>query len=99
MKAAQFVGKSLFEINEVKDPICSAGGLLVCVHACAICGTDWKIMQCQDVKIEKGKVTSIEVPRITGHEFSGVVVEAGKAAINKGTGNNSKRGKRFVPRK
>lgn len=73
MKAAQFVGKSLFEINEVKNPICPAGGLLVCVYACAICGTDWKIMQCQDVKIEKGKVTSIEVPRITGHEFSGVV--------------------------
>ena len=33
-------------------------------------------MKCQDVKIEKGKAVSMELPRITGHELSGIVEEA-----------------------
>jgi len=77
LKAAQFVGKPLFEVNEVADPVCPAGGLLVRVDSTAICGTDLKIMECRDVKIKKGKVTSMEFPRITGHELSGIVEQVG----------------------
>lgn len=80
MKAAQFIGKPLFEINEIEDPRCPNDGLLVRVHAGAICGTDLKIMKCQDVKIEKGKVTSMDIPRITCHELSGVIEQIGSKA-------------------
>ena len=77
MKAAQFIGEPLFAVAEVADPPCPVDGLLVRVDSTAICGTDLKIMQCQDVKIEKGEVTTMELPRITGHEISGVVERAG----------------------
>lgn len=33
-------------------------------------------MKCQDVKMEKGKAVSMELPRITGHELSGIVEKA-----------------------
>jgi len=78
MLAAQFVGKPVFDVSEVERPECPPGGLLVRVQACAICGTDLKIMQCQDVKMERGKATAMDIPRITGHEFSGVVEEVGE---------------------
>ncbi|MCK4400882.1 alcohol dehydrogenase catalytic domain-containing protein [bacterium] len=77
MKAAQFVGKPLFELNDIPEPECPPSGLLVRVDSAAICGTDLKIMKCQDVKIEKDEVTSMDIPRVTGHEFSGVVHQAG----------------------
>ncbi len=78
MLAARFVRKSLFEVGEVADPQCPPGGLLVRVHACAICGTDLKVLQCQDVKLDKGRVTRMDIPRITGHELSGVVEGVGE---------------------
>lgn len=77
MKAAQFVGKPLFEINRIARPKCPKDGLIVRVRSTAICGTDLKIMKCQDVKIENGKATSMDIPRITGHEVSGLVEEVG----------------------
>jgi len=77
VKAAQFIGEPLFAIAEVADPACPVDGLVVRVHSTAICGTDLKIMQCQDVKIEKGEVTVMEIPRITGHEISGTVERVG----------------------
>ncbi len=78
MKAALFVGKPLFELRDIESPSCPVSGLVVRIRANAICGTDLKIMKCQDVKIEKGKVTGMELPRITGHEMSGVVEKVGK---------------------
>ena len=77
MKAAQFVEKPLFELNEIAKPACPAGGLLVRIDSAAICGTDLKVMQCKDVKLKKGRVTRMQIPRVTGHEFSGVVEEVG----------------------
>lgn len=78
MIAAQFVGKPIFEINEVAEPNCPPDGMVVRVQATAVCGTDLKILRCQDVKLEKGKVNTMELPRITGHEISGVVEEVGR---------------------
>jgi len=77
MRAAQFVGKPVFEINDVEDPVCPSGGMVIRVRAAAICGTDLKIMSCQDVKVEKGKVVTMDLPRITGHEFAGVIETVG----------------------
>ena len=80
MKAAQFIGKPMFEIGSVDTPKCPPGGLLVRVEAVAICGTDLKVLSCQDVKIEKGGQSSMTLPRITGHELSGVIAEVGDGA-------------------
>lgn len=44
MLAAQFTGKERFELKEMPIPKCPENGLLVKVAACAICGTDRKIM-------------------------------------------------------
>ena len=51
MLAAQFTGKEYFELNQISIPPCPEDGLLVKVEACAICGTDLKIMKKADVKI------------------------------------------------
>ena len=47
MRATQFVGEPLFQINEVADPVSPDDGLVVRVDSAAICGTDLKIMKCQ----------------------------------------------------
>ena len=60
MKAAQFVGEPRFKLSDVSDPESPADGLVIRIKAAAICGTDLKIMQCQDVKIEKGKVLKMK---------------------------------------
>ena len=78
MLAAYFTGQKKFDIREVPKPTPPADGLLVKVHACAICGTDLKIMNQADVKMKKGKKRSMSLPRVTGHEFSAIVEEVGK---------------------
>jgi len=77
MLAALFTGKEEFELKEIHQPPCSQGGLVVKVNACAICGTDLKTLRKADVKMENGKPRQMTLPRITGHEISGTVVEAG----------------------
>ena len=78
MLAAFFTGGESLELKEVPNPICPPGGLLVKVSACAICGTDLKILKKSDVKLKDGKYTSMKLPRITGHELSGRIVEIGR---------------------
>lgn len=77
MLAAQFTGKEYFELNEIPAPKCPKNGLVVKVAACAICGTDRKIMDRQNLKLEGGKKMQMTLPRIIGHEFSGTVAELG----------------------
>jgi len=63
------------EIKEVDKPSISADEVLIKVHASGICGTDLEIY----------KATSpipIQLPRILGHEFSGVVAEVGEKVTN-----------------
>lgn len=78
MLAAYFTGQKEFDVREVEKPQCPPDGFLLKVHACAICGTDLKIINQADVKMEKGKQRSMSLPRITGHEFSGIIDEVGK---------------------
>jgi L-iditol 2-dehydrogenase len=68
MLAAVYRGKNDVRMETMPVPDIGPGELLVRVHTCGICGTDLK-------KISTG---SHSVPRIFGHETSGVVVAAGK---------------------
>src|SRR5215470_14202596 len=68
MKAAVYRGKQDVRLETVPVPEIGAGELLLRVNTCGICGTDLK-------KIATG---SHSVPRIFGHETSGVVAAIGE---------------------
>ena len=68
MQAAVYRGVNDVRLETVPVPHIGAGELLVRVHTCGICGTDLK-------KIATG---SHSVPRIFGHETSGVVAAVGQ---------------------
>jgi len=57
-------------VKEVAKPECGDDEILIQVAACAICGTDVK-------KFFKGHELIKSYPVITGHEFSGTIVEVG----------------------
>jgi L-iditol 2-dehydrogenase len=67
MLAAVYRGVNDVRLETVPVPPIAAGGLLVRVHTCGVCGTDLK-------KIATG---SHSAPRIFGHETSGVVAAVG----------------------
>ncbi len=71
MKSAVFYGKHDLRLEEYEKPVPGPGDVLIQVKACGVCGTD--------VHIYEGDQGAAEVtpPTILGHEFSGVVVEAG----------------------
>ena len=78
MLGAWFTGEHL-ELRETPRPPCPAGGLVVKVASCAVCGTDVKILRKADVKLEGGKQRQMPLPRVLGHEFSAAVAEVGAA--------------------
>lgn len=57
-------------VTDVNIPICQAGDVLVKVEACAICKTDTKMYRVGQ--------RDLRMPRILGHEISGVVVQVGQ---------------------
>ena len=65
MKAARVYKIDDLRIEDVSDPKCPAGGLVIDVGACAVCGTD--------VKVLHHGHRMIVFPRITGHEVSGTI--------------------------
>jgi len=67
MQAAVYRGVNDVRLETVPVPQIGAGELLLRVHTCGICGTDLK-------KIATG---SHSVPRIFGHETSGVIAAVG----------------------
>ncbi|MGB5893739.1 MAG: scyllo-inosose 3-dehydrogenase [Ignavibacteriaceae bacterium] len=73
------------EIVERDIPVPGPDEVLIEVKACGICGSDVHMRQAD----EEGYIFYpglTAFPATLGHEFSGVVVEAGKNAINKRTG-------------
>lgn len=73
------------EIVEKEVPVPGPEEVLVEVKACGICGSDVHMRQSdEDGYIFYPGLTAF--PSTLGHEFSGVVVEAGEAARNKRTG-------------
>ena len=75
------------EIVEKEVPVPGPEEVLVEVKACGICGSDVHMRQSDDDGyIFYPGLTAF--PVTLGHEFSGIIVEAGKGAINKRTGKN-----------
>jgi L-iditol 2-dehydrogenase len=69
MKAVVYHQAGDIRIENIHEPKIEAGGLLVKVQACAICGTDLKMYQKGDPRVPPGQ--------IIGHEFVGEIVECG----------------------
>jgi L-iditol 2-dehydrogenase len=70
MKAAFLVGAGVVDVREVPDPPAPAGGLVLQVEACGVCGSDlrrWK---------EGPPPGTVDI--IPGHELAGVVVDVGR---------------------
>ena len=79
------------EIREYDIPVPGPEQVLLEVKACGICGSDVHMAQAdEDGYIYYPGLTGF--PSILGHEFSGVVAEAGKNAINKRTNKPFKAG-------
>ena len=71
MKAIRFYDQGDIRLEDVGVPKVEAGGLLVRVQACAICGTDLKMYLSGNPRVKP--------PQIIGHEFVGEVVEVAQA--------------------
>ncbi|HSV42073.1 MAG TPA: alcohol dehydrogenase catalytic domain-containing protein [Methanomassiliicoccales archaeon] len=67
MKAALMHGPGKLALEDVPDPLCPPGGVLLDLVACAICGTDAKML-------EAGH-RDLSYPRILGHEIVARVAE------------------------
>lgn len=67
MRAAVLKAPGILELQELPDPRCPEGGALIRVLACALCGTDIKMLQ-QGHK-------DLVYPRVLGHELVGEVME------------------------
>lgn len=80
MRAAVFSGPNQVEVREVPTPKAGNGELVVRVRACAICGTDLRI-------ITGRKTRGVRAPSILGHEISGEVAEVGTGAENFAVGD------------
>ncbi|MCU4651736.1 alcohol dehydrogenase catalytic domain-containing protein [Roseibacterium sp. SDUM158016] len=69
MRAARLTGwRQPLEVGEVADPSCPRDGVVVEVLACGICRSDWHAWTGAD---------PVPLPHVPGHEYCGVVVEAG----------------------
>jgi alcohol dehydrogenase len=70
MKAALFEAfRAPLRIVEVPDPACPRDGAVVRVEACGVCRSDWHAWT--------GADPDVVPPHVPGHEFAGVVEEAG----------------------
>ena len=79
------------EIVEKNTPVPGDDEVLIEVKACGICGSDVHMRQADaDGYILYPGLTAF--PCTLGHEFSGVVVEAGENALNKRTGKKYESG-------
>lgn len=79
------------EIVEKDEPIPGPTEVLIEVKACGICGSDVHMLQSDDDGyIFYPGLTAF--PSTLGHEFAGVVVQAGEKAISKTTGKPFQKG-------
>lgn len=67
MKAAILNAPGKLELEDISDPAMPSGGALLEILACAVCGTDVKMM-------EQGH-RDLAYPRVLGHEMVGRVLE------------------------
>ncbi len=69
MKAALLAALEQLEVLEVETPRASPGEVVVQVKACGVCGSDLRTLRYGHAHVT--------FPAILGHEFGGVIVEAG----------------------
>lgn len=70
MKAAILSAPNALSLQDIAPPALEDGDLLVRVRAATLCGTD--------IRIFRGRKTAgVRYPSVIGHEFAGVVVDAG----------------------
>lgn len=67
MKAALLKAPGKLELEDISDPVMPAGGALLEILACAVCGTD--------VKMREHGHRDLAYPRVLGHEMVGRVLE------------------------
>jgi L-iditol 2-dehydrogenase len=67
MKAAVLKAPGVLKLDDLPDPECPKGGALIEVVACAVCGTDVKMLQ--------NGHRDLVYPRVLGHEIVGRVAE------------------------
>ncbi len=80
MKAVVFTEPNKLEVREAPDPQIGPDEVLVQPKRCGICGSDYDLL-------EGEYILPISYPVIPGHEWSGVVVEAGKQVKDFRTGD------------
>jgi L-iditol 2-dehydrogenase len=82
MKAvAKTSAESGLEIIDAERPKIQPGEVLLQVAACGICGSDLHLYDWDEVgRYRRGKL--IDLPRIIGHEPSGIVAEVGEGVTN-----------------
>jgi len=68
MQAVVYHAPGDIRVEDIPQPECGPGELLVRVDACAVCGTDLKSRQHGNPRIK--------APLVMGHEFTGIVVES-----------------------
>ncbi|HPD08900.1 MAG TPA: alcohol dehydrogenase catalytic domain-containing protein, partial [Methanomassiliicoccales archaeon] len=74
MKAALMRSPGVLSVEDVEDPALPEGGVLLRVKACAVCGTDIKML-------DQGH-RDLRYPRILGHEVVGRIEEIDPNAKN-----------------
>lgn len=72
MHAVRLYGANDLRYEEVEKPTAPAGGLVVKVKACAICGSDVRNVAAG------GSAHGFTLPRTIGHEIAGVIAEVGE---------------------
>jgi len=70
MRAALVEARGRIRVKEVDDPVLPADSILIKVKACAICGSD--------IRIIYGLDRRAKFPMIIGHEMAGVVKQIGE---------------------
>jgi L-iditol 2-dehydrogenase len=76
MRAAVMHGPGHLSIEEVPDPVLPEGGVIVDLVACAVCGTDVKMLQ--------NGHRDLVYPRILGHEMVGRVSISDSSEVEEG---------------
>lgn len=77
MRAAVFYGPDHMELADLPLPQPGPGDALLRVRACAVCGTDLRILA-------GGKTRGVRPPRVLGHEVAAEVVELATGAAVSG---------------
>jgi len=88
MKALLFTDVAKSQITKVKKPDIANNEVLVRVRSCAICGTDIKLDSGASTKLAKHGIKNMPLPRITGHEVAGDIVEVGRNISDFKVGDN-----------